>query len=487
MIAGTASDVGKSHVVTGLCRALHRRGVRVAPFKAQNMALNSAVTTDGDEIGRAQAVQAFAAGIEPEVAMNPVLLKPSGEMTCQVVVMGHPAEQLTAVAYHQRKLDLLPTVLSSLASLRSRYDVVLLEGAGGAAEINLLDRDIVNLPLAVATGVRSVIVGDIDRGGVFASLHGTHALLPADQRATIGGFVINKLRGDASLLLDGTSRLESLTGVPTLGVLPHIDGLSLDAEDSLALDGPPPRPETTTPTTLDIAAIRWPHLANATDLDPLSIEPGAGVRWVTHAAALGAPDLIVLPGTKATIADLSWLRATGLDTAICDSRAVLLGICGGYQALGTRIEDPTGAEAPPGSCADGLGLLDVTTAFATDKTVRRRSGTGLGTAVSGYEIHHGQSAAADNLTPWLRLDGEDEGAVRSDGRVVYGTNLHGLFETDAFRHSFLAGVAAARGVAWERSAVDFGRARTAQVDRLADLVEQHLDLAAVERLIEAAR
>lgn len=487
MVVGTASDVGKSHVVTGLCRALHRRGVRVAPFKAQNMSLNSAVTADGGEIGRAQAVQAFAAGIEPEVSMNPVLLKPSGGMSCQVVVLGHPATELTASAYHDYKPNLMPTVLASLASLRSRFDVVLLEGAGGAAEINLLDRDIVNLPLAVAAGVKAIVVGDIDRGGVFASLHGTHALLPADQGATIGGFVINKLRGDASLLLDGTSQLEAITGVPTLGALPHIGGLSLDAEDSLALDGPPPHPALVTPTVLDVAAIRWPHLANATDLDPLFIEPGVGVRWVTHAAALGEPDLIVLPGTKATIADLTWFRATGLDGAISNSGAVILGVCGGYQMLGTSIEDSAGAEAPAGSCAAGLGLLGVKTTFEPDKTVQRRAGTGLRTTVSGYEIHHGRSVRGRTVAPWLRLDGEDEGAISSNGRHVYGTNLHGLFESDAFRHAFLAHLAAVRGVRWEPSTVEFGSARMAQVDRLADLVEAHLDMAAVERLIEAAR
>jgi adenosylcobyric acid synthase len=486
MIAGTASDVGKSQVVTGLCRSLRRRGVSVAPFKAQNMSLNSAVTADGGEIGRAQAVQAFAAGIEPDVSMNPVLLKPSGEKTCQVVVLGHPVRQMNAFEYHEHKPDLLPTVLSSLASLRARFDVVLLEGAGGAAEINLLDRDIVNLPLAVAAGVKSVVVGDIDRGGVFAALHGTHALLPAEQRSTIGGFIINKLRGDAALLLDGTARLEQATGVPTLGVLPHIHGLSLDAEDSLALDGPPPRADGCTPTTLDIAVVRWPHVANATDVDPLSIEPGVGVRWVTHAAALGRPDLIVLPGTKATIADLGWLRTTGLDTAIRGSGAMVLGICGGYQMLGTRIEDPTGAEAPRGTCAIGLGLLDLTTVFAADKVVRRRAGAGLGTAVSGYEIHHGRSALAGEGIPWLRLDGEDEGAIARGGHVL-GTNLHGLFESDGFRHAFLAELAAARGIRWQRSTVTFASARNAQVDRLADLVEGHVDLTAIERLIEAAR
>jgi adenosylcobyric acid synthase len=487
MVCGTASDVGKTHLVTGLCRSLRRRGIRVAPFKAQNMSLNSFVTADGEEIGRAQAVQAFAAGIEPEAAMNPVLLKPSSDATCQVVVMGHPAAHLTATAYHDHKPDLMPVVLACLASLRSRFDVVLLEGAGGAAEINLLDRDIVNLPVAVAAGVKAIIVGDIDRGGVFASLHGTHALLPADQRARVGGFVINKLRGDPSLLLDGGARLEQLTGVPTLGVLPHIDGLSLDAEDSLAFDGPPPRPELPLPTTLDIAVIRWPHVANTTDLDPLSIEPAVGVRWVTHAAALGQPDLIVLPGTRATVADLAWLQSTGLHAAILRSDAAVLGICGGYQVLGCIIRDPLGAEAAAGTSVAGLGLLELETTFELGKTVRQRTGTGLGSAVCGYEIHHGQTTRGRDIRPWLLLDGEHEGAVSADGRKVFGTNLHGLFEADAFRHAFLAEVAAVRGAAWAPSDIAFGAARAAQIDRLADLVDEHLDMAGIEKLIEAAR
>jgi adenosylcobyric acid synthase len=486
MICGTASDVGKSHIVSGLCRVLRRRGVRVAPFKAQNMSLNSYVTSGGEEIGRAQAVQAFAAGIEPEVAMNPVLLKPSGPASCQVVVMGRPIGDLTAAAYHDYKPALMPVVLECVAALRSRFDVVLLEGAGGAAEINLLDRDIVNLPLAVAAGIRAIVVGDIDRGGVFAALHGTHALLPDEQRRAVGGFVINKLRGDPALLLDGTDELERHSGIPTLGVLPHVDGLGLDAEDSLAMTGPPPRPQQLAPTVLDIAAIRWPHVANPTDLDPLAIEPGIGVRWVDHAAALGRPDLIVLPGTKATIGDLAWLRATGLDDALCSSDAAVIGLCGGYQVLGWSISDPSGVEAPAGTRVTGLGLLDVTTVFDRAKTLARRQGSALGCPVTGYEIHHGRTSRGPAGAGWLLLGGEAEGALGDGARRVMGTNLHGMFEGDEFRRAFLLQLAKGRGVTWTPTDVSFAAAREAQLDRLGDLVQEHLDLAAIERLIEAA-
>ena len=486
MVCGTASDVGKSHVVAGLCRALYRRGVRVAPFKAQNMSLNSYVTTAGHEIGRAQAVQAFAAGIEPEVAMNPVLLKPSTNMTCQVVLMGQPAGHLTASGYHDYKPTLMPTILACLAELRSRCDVVLLEGAGGAAEINLLDRDIVNLPLAVAAKIRAIVVGDIDRGGVFAALHGTHNLLPQLQRQAVGGFVINKFRGDPTLLLDGTEQLERRSGIPTLGVLPYLDGLGLDAEDSLGLRGPPTRPRVTAPAVLDIAVIGWPHLSNATDVDPLALEPGIGLRWVDQAAALGQPDLIVLPGSKATIADLTWLRAVGLADAVLRSSAGALGICGGYQALGRHIHDPVGIEAPAGSSVPGLGLLDATTVFEDTKTVQQRRGTGQGVPVRGYVIHHGRTTVGPAADNWLVLDGEPEGARGSGVRRVMGTNLHGLLEHDQFRRAFLTDLAAHRGVTWAPQGVQFAAERTAQLDRLGDLVEGHLDLAAIERLIEAA-
>lgn len=500
MVCGTGSDVGKTHVVTGLCRVLARRGVRVAPFKAQNMSLSSYVTRAGHEIGRAQAAQAFAAGVEPEVVMNPILLKPSSVTGSQVVLMGRPIGHLEADEYHARKPELLEHVLGALADLRSRFDVVLLEGAGSPAEINLLDRDIVNLSVAVAAGIDAVVVGDIDRGGVFASLYGTVALLPPEQRARVRGFVINKLRGDPALLFDGAAQLERASGVPTLGVLPWVDGVALDAEDSLALQGPPPAPLTADgrgPTAIDVAVVRFPHLANPTDVDPLALEPGVGVRFVDHAASLGDPDLVVLPGSKATLADLAWLRASGLAAALEASRSTVVGICAGYQMLGRRLADPHGVESSAAATAEGLGWLAADTTWQAEKTLRRRQGTvgagpGTGAPVHGYEIHHGDTATDRDVVGWLCLDGALEGAIGHrptavGRRAVYGTSLHGVFEADELRAAVLADAhRGRRGGAtrpWSPRGVSFAAARQAQVDRLGELVEQHLDLDAVERLI----
>jgi len=480
MVCGTSSDAGKSHVVTGLCRLLARRGIKVAPFKAQNMALNSYVTPSGHEIGRAQGVQALAAGVEPEVAMNPILLKPTGERTSQVVVMGRPVAHLDAVQYHERKPQLLATVLDALADLRSRFDVVICEGAGSPAEINLLDHDIVNLRIAHDAGMPAIVVGDIDRGGVFAALYGTVALLPEHYRALIKGFVINKFRGDPALLDDGLRELETRTGVPMLGVLPFVHDVGLDAEDSLALTGPrpaahaPPRGD-----ALDVAVVRFPRLSNFTDADALAIEPGVSVRFVEDAAALGDPDLVVLPGTKATVHDLQWLRGRGLDRAIRDRDVLVLGVCGGYQMLGTRIVDDV--ESGRGA-VEGLGWLDVETTFAVDKTTRQRRGSAMGRRVSGYEIHHGVTVRGPAAAGWVHLDdvhgAEDDGAVDAHGRVL-GTSLHGLFEEDGFRAAFLCEVGRRRDKAFVPAGVSFSAARDAQFDRLADLLEAHLDLETV--------
>ena len=466
MVCGTASDVGKSSVVAGLCRVLHRRGVKVAPFKAQNMANNAYVTPSGHEIGRAQGVQALAAGAEPEVTMNPILLKPTGERTSQVVVLGRPAGHLDAAAYQAEKPRLFATVLEALADLRSRFDVVVVEGAGSPAEINLLHSDLVNLRLAAAAGLPAIVVGDIDRGGVFAALYGTVALLPDDLRPLVRGFVVNKLRGDPALLAEGPAELERRCGVPTLGVLPYLHGLSLDAEDSLAL--PPARPSDG--SAIDVAVIRFPRIANFTDADPLTIEPAVGVRFVDRPAALGRPDLVVLPGSKSTVTDLEWLRGRGLDRAVEGCGARVVGICGGYQMMGRTIVDEV--ESGRGS-VEGLGWLDAHTTFEATKVTRQRRGHALGQRVSGYQIHHGRVRSGQ---PWIALDDaygeEPEGAV--DDRF-FGTALHGLFEDDGFRTAFL-------GI--EPSGVSFAAAREAQLDRLADLLEAHLDLAAVEALIK---
>jgi adenosylcobyric acid synthase len=468
MVCGTASDVGKSSVVAGLCRVLHRRGVSVAPFKAQNMANNSYVTPSGHEIGRAQGVQALAAGAVPEVAMNPILLKPTGERTSQVVVMGRPAGHLDAAAYQAEKPRLFATVLEALADLRARFEVVIVEGAGSPTEINLLGSDIVNLRLAAAAGLPAIVVGDIDRGGVFAAFYGTVALLPDDLRPLVRGFVVNKLRGDPALLAEGPAELERRCGVPTLGVLPYLHGVNLDAEDSLAL------PEVAAPAgeAFDVAVIRFPRIANFTDLDPLTMEPAVGVRFVDRPAALGRPNLVVLPGTKATVSDLEWLRGRGLHTAIEASGASVLGICGGYQMMGRTITDEV--ESQRGT-VEGLGWLDAETVFEPTKVTRQRRGNALNQRVTGYQIHHGRVTGAD---PWITLD-DAYGAHPEGSRAgrFAGTTLHGLFEDDGFRSASL-------GI--EPSGVSFAAAREAQIDRLADMLEAHLDLAAIETLLKEA-
>jgi adenosylcobyric acid synthase len=488
MVCGTTSDSGKSTVVAGLCRLLARRGVKVAPFKAQNMALNSFITPDGHEIGRAQGIQALAALATPEAAMNPILLKPTGERTSQVVVLGRPEGHVDAAAYHRDKPRLRAVVMDALAGLQSRFDVIICEGAGSPAEINLLDHDIVNLRVARDAGFPAVIVGDIDRGGVFAALYGTVALLPDELRAIVKGFLINKLRGDPTLLLDGPAELERRTGVPTLGVLPFLKDVALDAEDSLALDGRRPRlvPAHAGADRLDIAAIRLPRIANFTDLDALAIEPGVNTRLVDHPAALGRPDLVVLPGTKATVADLEWLRGTGFADAITQARAdagrAVLGICGGYQMLGRRIVDPGHVESDRGEVA-GLGLLPVDTTYRPTKVTRQRTGRALGHRLTGYQIHHGRVTPHE---PWISLDDsygrDDEGATTAGG-TVRGTSLHGLFEEDGFRAAFLAELATRNGKAWRTSGVSFAAARQHQLDRLADMLEAHLDLGALEALL----
>jgi adenosylcobyric acid synthase len=487
MVCGTTSDAGKSHVTTGLCRLLARRGVSVAPFKAQNMALNSYITPSGHEIGRSTGTQALAAGAVPEVAMNPILLKPTGDRTSQVIVSGRAIGHLSAAEYHHRKPALLPGVLDALADLRRRYDVVIAEGAGSPAEINLLDADIVNLRVAHDAGLPAIVVGDIDRGGVFAALYGTVALLPAHYRPLVQAFLINKFRGDPALLGTGTAELEARCGVPTLGVLPFVADVALDAEDSLALLGPRPRPgKPALAASLDVAVISWPHLSNVTDVDALALEPGVSVRLVDHSAALGVPDLVVLPGTKATVEDLGWFRAAGLEAAVAATHrngSLILGVCGGYQMLGWTIDDTV--ESGRRDVA-GLGYLDVDTIFGADKVTRPRRGAGLDRPVTGYEIHHGRTTRREGTAAWLALDDgygvEREGATRVDGSVL-GTNLHGLFEEDDFRAAFLRHVGARRGKRFVPAGISFGAARQAQFDRLADLIEQHVDMDRLLRIV----
>ncbi len=488
MVCGTTSDSGKSLVVAGICRLLNRQGVRVAPFKAQNMALNSYVTASGHEIGRAQGMQALAAGVEADVAMNPILLKPTSDRTSQVVVMGKPIGTMTAAEYHAKKPELLPTVLDALADLRKRFDVVICEGAGSPAEINLLDHDIVNLRIAHEAKLPALLVGDIDRGGVFAQLYGTLALLPHEYQRRVRAFLINKFRGDPALLGDATGELQRRTGVTTIGVLPWLDGLGLDAEDSLALRaGFPQATRAPLADSLDIAVIRFPSLSNFTDLDPVAIEPGVSVRWVSTAGELGNPDLVILPGTKSTVADLSWLRDRGLDRAIAARTEVLvLGICGGYQMLGRAILDPQKVESDETE-VPGLGWLDVVTTFEPDKVTLQRLGACMGQRVSGYQIHHGRVRAGEGAGQWIALDdrfGDDrDGAVDLSVARVMGTTLHGVFEADGFRAAFLAEVGRRAGKTFVPSGLLFNGARRAQMDLIADTIQANVNMDAVRALV----
>ena len=481
LVAGTGSDAGKSALVAGLCRWLARQGVAVAPFKAQNMSLNSFVTAEGAEIGRAQAMQAAAAGIEPTADMNPVLLKPGSDRRSQVVVLGHPEAEADAVGYRAHAPRLREVALASLDRLRTRYDVVICEGAGSPAEINLRDTDVANMGLARAAGLPVLVVGDIDRGGVFAAMFGTLALLsPADQ-ALIAGFVINKFRGAPELLDSGLRMLRELTGRPVFGVLPWRNGLELDAEDSLSLASPALAAETRSTsvdhTSLRVAVVRLPRISNFTDADALAAEPGVLVRFADHPAELADADLVVLPGSRATVADLAWLRERGLAEAITGRARAgrpVLGICGGYQMLAEVIDDPV--ESRQG-LVDGLGLLPARVVFGPAKRLGRPAGRALGAPVAGYEIHHGIAEITDPAAEPF-LDGCRRGAV-------WGTSWHGVLENDDFRRVFLAEVAAQAGRDFKPApGTDFAALRQARLDVLGDLVADHLDTGALSRLIE---
>ncbi|HTZ08363.1 MAG TPA: cobyric acid synthase, partial [Acidimicrobiales bacterium] len=478
LVLGTSSGAGKTTLVTGLCRWLARQGVAVAPFKAQNMSLNSYVTADGGEIGRAQAVQAWAAGVEPEVAMNPVLLKPGTGGTSQLVVLGHPAGELGGRRGWEEKAALLDLVVEAYRSLRARHDVVVCEGAGSPAEINLRAGDIVNLGFARAAGVPAVVVGDIDRGGVFAAFAGTLALLDGPDQDLVHGFVVNRFRGDPGILSPGLAMLGAATGRPTYGVLPLVEGVAVDAEDSLdvapeAGPGPPRGDE-----VLRVAVVHLPRASNLTDLDPLRAEPGVVVRLVRRPEELGDADLVLLPGTRATVADLAWVRERGFDRALAARAArglCVLGVCGGFQMLGTTIEDTveSGAGEVP-----GLGLLPLRTVFGPDKVLARpRRRLPDGAEVGGYEIRHGRVEVVGG-EPLLPGEGCRVGSVA-------GTSWHGLFENDGWRRGYLAEVAAASGRAFVAApGTDFAAWRRARIDRLADLVADHLDTGALLEVLE---
>ncbi len=480
LVAGTSSDAGKSVVVAGLCRLLARRGVRVAPFKAQNMSNNSAVTVEGGEIGRAQAIQARAAGLEPSVRFNPVLLKPGGDRTSQLVIRGRVAGSVTATGYLRHRDRLAGVISDELSCLRRDFDAVICEGAGSPAEINLRATDLANMGLARAADLPVLLVGDIDRGGLLAHLFGTLAVLEPDDQALVAGFVVNKFRGDPALLEPGLRQLHAMTGRPTYGVLPYAEELWLDAEDSLSVvahrvvgrPAPPCGGE-----WLRVAAIRLPRISNSTDLEALACEPGVLVRWVSDPGDLADADLVVLPGSKATVADLSWLRDRGLAGAIVGHARAgkpVLGICGGFQMLCRRIADPV--ESGAGEVA-GLGLLDADIVFAAPKVLRRWA-----PPLSGYEIHHGRlSRCAENS--WFAVESEPQGVERA---AVFGTHWHGLLDNDEFRRAWLTRVADAAGRrGFVVGDVDVAARRDAQLDAVAELLASHLDLDAVLGLLEA--
>ncbi len=487
MFQGTGSDVGKSLIVAGLCRALALRGLNVRPFKPQNMSNNAAVTADGGEIGRAQALQARAARVAASVHMNPVLLKPQSEIGAQIVVQGRVFASAKAAAYQHIKRDLLPFVLDSFARLRREADIVLVEGAGSASEINLRDNDIANMGFARAAAVPVVLIGDIDRGGVIASLAGTKAVIAAEDAALIGGFIVNKFRGDPALFAAGMERIARLTGWQPLGLVPYFaEAHLLPAEDAMALAAPRAikarQAGKEGAERLRIAVPILPHIANFDDLDPLEAEPAVDLVRVRAGEALpGDADLILLPGSKATIADLAALRAAGFDIDIAAHRrrgGVVLGLCGGYQMLGRMIADPDGIEGPPGK-VDGLGLLDVTTTVVAAKRLEPVQGKSCdGASFSGYEMHMGVTEGADCARPFAhRANGSPEGAVSADGRVI-GTYVHGLFADDRQRGAWLTRFSAGP----THVAYDAQLERT--LDALAAHVAAHLDL---DRLLTLAR
>ena len=472
MVQGTTSDAGKTTLVAGLARVLRRRGIKVAPFKPQNMALNSAVTADGGEIGRAQALQALAAGVAPHTDFNPVLLKPATDIGAQVIIHGHAVASLSAKDYHAYKPTAMAAVMQSWDRLCSGFEAVLVEGAGSPAEINLRDRDIANMGFAEAADVPVVLVADIDRGGVFAHLVGTLELLSPSEQARVKGFVINRFRGDLGLLQSGLDWLEARTGRPVFGVLPYLHGLFLDAEDALADSAADVRAGE---AALRVIAPVYSRISNHTDLDPLRLHPQVDFRWIGPGQAIPPADLIVLPGSKSVQADLAWLRAQGWETAIrrhLRYGGKVIGICGGFQMLGRGVCDPRGIEGTPGT-SPALGLLDMETEMTPEKRLVQVHGVCAfddgGAPVSGYEIHMGISTGAALARPAFSINGRPEGARSEDGQVL-GTYLHGLFDTPQ---------ACAALLRWaglhSTATVDTAQLREASLDRIAEASRPLLD------------
>lgn len=477
MFQGTGSDVGKSLLVAGLCRAFAKRGLRVRPFKPQNMSNNAAVTVEGGEIGRAQALQAKAAGVAPSIHMNPVLLKPESETGAQVIVQGKREGTFKATDYHALKPKLMKRVLESFREIAAEADLVLIEGAGSAAEVNLRDADIANMGFALAADVPVVLIADIDRGGVIASVVGTDLLLEPEERKLLAGFIINKFRGDAALFGSGNDIITKKTGLRSFGLVPFFDDARLlPKEDAMALDRREEEQGGKGRKDILIAVPRLSRIANFDDLDPLMAEPDVSVSIIEAGAVLpGEADVILIPGSKATIADLTFLRDQGWDIDIAAHvrrGGIVIGLCGGYQMLGFRLSDPDGIEGAAAQI-EGLGLLDVETVLSDDKALETVSGVDLvsGEKVHGYEMHLGLSEGPDRANPWIMLDdGRSEGARSPDGRVL-GSYVHGLFAADSFRHAFLSSLRTGRS---HETAHDLRVEKT--LDALAEHLEKHLDL-----------
>lgn len=495
MIQGTSSDVGKSVICTALCRIFSNEGFRVVPFKSQNMALNSFVTRDGGEIGRAQGVQAEAARVIATTDMNPILLKPKKDMVSEVIVHGKHYLDMSAMSYRNDfVVQAMPIVEKSVRKLQSEYDVIVLEGAGSPAEINLKDRDIANMRMAHLADAPVILVADIDRGGVFASIIGTLALLDASERSRVKGILINKFRGMRELLDDGLNWLEKETGIPVLGVVPYID-VNIEAEDSLALSSLRFKKPNPGEFDIDIAMIRLPRISNFTDVDPLFDEPGVGVRLVSSLHDLGAPDLVVLPGTKSTIDDLAWLKEEGLDTALqalAEKGTKVIGICGGFQMLGKKLLDPDAVEGN-GLDAVGLGLLPVSTVFQADKKTVQMSGELVATALTenkmsltGYEIHLGTTEIEDkHVSPFLLLeDGRVDGAVSADGQVI-GTYFHGIFHNREFTRLVVNDLRKRKGLSPIDGTVKSDSERREEAyNLLANHVKAHIDMDLLYKIMD---
>ncbi|MDQ2774766.1 MAG: cobyric acid synthase [Acidobacteriota bacterium] len=487
MVLGTASHVGKSVITAGLCRILADRGLRVAPFKAQNMSLNSAATPDGLEIGRAQALQAEACRIAPRAEMNPVLIKPSSDTGSQVILLGKVWGQVTASDYHLRRVEeLFPAVLDSYRKLAAEYEVIVLEGAGSPAEINLRDHDIVNMRMAKAANAACLLIGDIDRGGVFASLAGTMQLLEPEERATIRGFAVNKFRGDESLLRSGLSAIEDRIGLPCVGVIPMLRDLGLDEEDSVAIEDRRAASRIWNRNALHdrdrplrIGVIALPHLSNFTDFDALAAEPSIALAYLETAEDALSADLLIIPGSKQTLDDLDWLHRTGFAPEILKHReraGSIMGICGGLQMLGGQIEDPHGIENGGVSrTGEGLQLLGIHTVLDQEKTTRPITGSAHDVPFRGYEIHVGKTTYLPGTHPFAVTESGLDGAISIDGRV-FGTYVHGIFDDDTFRHRFIDDVRRACGLTPAREKEFVTARREEKIDRWAAHLSRSLDI-----------